>query len=450
MNLIGIFFLSLHIISVISQRNWNNDNDNIIFLGPTNAREVYLKSQLSNVVNNNLNILENNILVAENPRQPILGQANIGFISDQRRSQTLNSEGFLSQGRREPEISSGFNADRRRQPLLQTFNNGGNFPQDTREQPSINVSERETRNEPIAASSNAGIRSEQSLPENNNIRLCERKYGEYIQRIFPDDSDIASDANESKFDGRSLAAPGEYPHMTALGFVTTIGTIDYKCGGSLISDKFVITAAHCTNIGGEVPTKVRIGDLNLKVEESYLEPQIRTIINIYNHPDYRTTSYYNDIALLELHSEVVLTEFVRPIRLWIHPSFPFPVAYAMGYGSTSFAKERTNRLTHLNMTIVPNDECNRELPPIPETEEGIIFSQMCAKDYALNRDTCQGDSGGPLQLNIRGRRRSNRLHYHLIGITSYGLYCRSGYPSIFTRVYSYLDWIERIVWRDEF
>lgn len=174
MNLIRIFFLSLHIISVISQRNWNNDNDNIIFPGPTNAREVYLKSQLSNVVNNNLNILENNILVPENPRQPILGQANIGFIPDQRRPQTLNSEGFLSQGRREAEISSGFNADRRRQPLVQTFNNGGNFPQDSREQPSINVSERETRNEPIAASSNAGIRSEQSLPQNNNIRLCER------------------------------------------------------------------------------------------------------------------------------------------------------------------------------------------------------------------------------------------------------------------------------------
>ncbi|XP_075170279.1 serine protease snk [Haematobia irritans] len=239
--------------------------------------------------------------------------------------------------------------------------------------------------------------------------------------------------------------------MTAIGFVAGNGEVDYKCGGSLISDQFVITAAHCTNIAGEIPTKVRIGDLNLMEEEHYLEPQIRTIKKIHNHPAYRSTSYYNDIALLELDSEVDLTEFVRPIRLWTRPSTqPFTIAYAMGYGSTDFAKQRTNRLTDLNMTIISNDDCNRELPTIPETERGIIDSQLCARDYKLNRDTCQGDSGGPLQLNIRGRRRRSRLHYHLIGLTSYGLYCRSGYPSIFTRVYSFLDWIESIVWKDEF
>lgn len=121
----------------------------------------------------------------------------------------------------------------------------------------------------------------------------------------------------------------------------------------------------------------------------------------------------------------------------------------MGYGSTAFARERTNRLTHLNMTIVSNEDCNEDMPAIPEAEKGIIESQLCARDYVLNRDTCQGDSGGPLQLNIRGRRRRNRLHYNLIGITSYGLVCRSGYPSIFTRVYSFLDWIENIVWKDD-
>ncbi|XP_013102252.1 serine protease snake [Stomoxys calcitrans] len=283
-----------------------------------------------------------------------------------------------------------------------------------------------------------------------NSRLCERKYGEYIRRIFPDESDTAKDANDAEFNGRSLAAPGEYPHMTALGFVSDNGQVDYKCGGSLISDRFVVTAAHCTNIVGEVPTKVRIGDLNLLEEEPHLEPQIHNIKKIHNHPDYKSTSYYNDIALLELETEIDLTEFARPIRLWTRPSTgPFTIAYAMGYGSTDFAKQRTNRLTDLNMTIISNEVCNRELPQIPETDRGIIDSQLCARDYALNRDTCQGDSGGPLQLNIRGRRRRNRLHYQLVGITSYGLYCRSGYPSIFTRVYSFLDWIESIVWKDE-
>ncbi|XP_073819972.1 venom protease [Musca autumnalis] len=445
MRFIGIVLLSLHIHSVICQRRRSSDNDNIIFPGPTNAREVYIKSQLSRVVNNNLNgIVSEDDFFPENRREQIFG------LNNQRIPQKVNSGGFTRQERGESQFSAGFNSDRRRQPLLQTFNSREILPQGRRELSSNEEFEREDENEPVFLASNTRTRNEPSSTVASNMRICEKKYGEYIQRIFPNDSDIASDANESEFDGRSLAVPGEYPHMTALGFVGDTGTVDYKCGGSLISDKFVITAAHCTNVGGEIPTKVRIGDLNLKVEETYLEPQIRTIINVYNHPEYRSTSYYNDIALLELQSEVVLTEFVRPIRLWTLPTFPFPVAYAMGYGSTAFAKERTNRLTHLNMTIVANDECNQELPHIPETEDGIIFSQMCAKDFALNRDTCQGDSGGPLQLNIRGRRRNNRLHYHLIGITSYGLFCRSGYPSIFTRVYSFLDWIERIVWKDEF
>lgn len=145
-----------------------------------------------------------------------------------------------------------------------------------------------------------------------------------------------------------------------------------------------------------------------------------------------------------------LTEFVRPIRLWTDETLPFSMAYAMGYGATDFVSQRTNRLTNLNMTIVPNNECNHEMPKLPETNRGILSSQICARDFALNRDTCQGDSGGPLQFNIRGRKSTNRLHYQLIGITSYGLYCRSGYPSVFTRVCFYLDWIEPIVWKDYF
>ncbi|XP_037951652.1 serine protease snake-like [Teleopsis dalmanni] len=225
--------------------------------------------------------------------------------------------------------------------------------------------------------------------------------------------------------------------------------IDYKCGGSLISENFIVTAAHCTNITGQSPIQVRIGDLNLKADENNVEPQTLRIRNIYIHPSYRSTSYYNDIALLELEEDVEFTEFVRPIHLWVNESIPYTIAFAMGYGATAFGKERTNRLTDLNMTIISNDECNRVMPALPETASGIISSQICAQDKLMNRDTCQGDSGGPLQLNVQGRRRRKRKHFYLIGITSYGLACRSGNPSVHTRISSYLDWIESIVWRNE-
>ncbi|XP_036325275.1 serine protease Hayan [Rhagoletis pomonella] len=282
--------------------------------------------------------------------------------------------------------------------------------------------------------------------EEKSHRLCERKYNEYIARIFRNDEEITADANDSEFDGRVLASPGEYPHMTALGFEREDKTYDYKCGGSLISENFVITAAHCTNITGEVPTIARIGDINLMVDEKHLAPQIFPIRRIYTHPQYDGVTNYNDIALLQLNTSVEFTEFVRPIKLWTKPKLPLITAFAMGYGATSFARAPTQQLTDFNMTLIANDECNQLLPQLDEVPRGIISSQICAEDFVMHRDTCQGDSGGPLQYNIRGKRRRNRVHYHLIGITSFGLLCRSPNPGVYTRIFSYLDWIERTVW----
>ncbi|XP_020813822.1 serine protease snake [Drosophila serrata] len=285
--------------------------------------------------------------------------------------------------------------------------------------------------------------------KNQRRRICEEKYSQYVEQIFPNDTAVAADANDADFDGRILVRPGEYPHMAAVGFEAGGGQVEYKCGGSLISENFVLTAAHCTSIYDLAPKWVRIGDLNLVAEERNVEPQLMRIQEIITHPDYNKDFYYYDIALLKLESKVELTVYVRPIRLWIYSELPTTIAFAMGYGATSFTKPMTNRLTNLNLTIVPNAECNQELPALAETPNGVLDSQICGQDYNLNRDTCQGDSGGPLQLNLPGRRRRHRIHYHLIGITSYGVFCRSNYPSVYTRVSFYLDWIEQTTWSND-
>ncbi|TMW46763.1 hypothetical protein DOY81_008156 [Sarcophaga bullata] len=475
----GILLLIISVLAEVqTQRNWQDDNvysngrdmlpydDRIYFPGKTNEDEVNIKRLNNALSSNNYFINENHSnriddveLLPANSRRPDSNLNSIRDVKPQvttsspRRTSTIsNTVREVNNRRKTSDTNRNVNENSSSSlltRLIDSVRNTSNKSDDQRTTTTTSSTNGNRRTPDSTAESTSLVAAAVALIS-SRLRICEKKYAEFIQRIFPEETDTASDAKDSEFNGRVLAAPGEYPHMTALGFRSKNGIVDYKCGGSLISERFVITAAHCTNITGQQPDKVRIGDLNLKIEENYLEPQIREIKRIYVHPNYKTTSFYDDIALLELSEEVELTEFVRPIRLWTEATIPFTTAYAMGYGATDFARERTNRLTNLNMTLVPNDVCNRQMPKTPETERGIIESQICAQDFELNRDTCQGDSGGPLQLNIKGKRRQNRLHYQLIGITSYGLFCRSSYPSVYTRVYSYLDWIERIVWREDF
>lgn len=70
---------------------------------------------------------------------------------------------------------------------------------------------------------------------------------------------------------------------------------------------------------------------------------------------------------------------------------------------------------------------------------GIKEELICAKSQKIHQDACQGDSGSALQFFRNDK-------FHVVGVTSFGLSCNTILPSFYTRVYSYLDWIEAIVW----
>lgn len=98
---------------------------------------------------------------------------------------------------------------------------------------------------------------------------------------------------------------------------------------------------------------------------------------------------------------------------------------------------------------VPRVECNttlsnyNTLANLRRLRNGISDSQYCAHDSDPNgrKDTCQGDSGGPLQIIPPDTKVA-----HIVGIVSFGLSCGTAYPSVYTRVASYVEWIESIVW----
>ncbi|XP_030370379.1 serine protease snake [Scaptodrosophila lebanonensis] len=333
------------------------------------------------------------------------------------------------------------------------FNNaGGSNPQENRPPRPPPPPHHHHRPRPPHGSGGGRPWHEPHVPHSNHYRDFGNIFNNMEQQMEAQDYNKTAEEEDlnDDFNGRSIVAPGQYPHMAALGFRSTTGEIVYKCGGSLISEYFVLTAAHCLITHGTAPDVVKIGDIKLKEWENDVAPQLRRVAQIHMHPLYNSTFYYHDIGLIQLNRAIEYTWFVKPVRLWARDQIPYEKLHTMGYGSTGFAQAPTNILTELELSVVPLDRCNQSLPADESAPQGIVESQICAQDFEKNRDTCQGDSGGPLQLNLERRRRRHRnkrrYRYYLVGITSYGEFCRSKSPGVYTRVSSYVDWIASIVW----
>ncbi|XP_017869530.1 PREDICTED: serine protease snake [Drosophila arizonae] len=231
--------------------------------------------------------------------------------------------------------------------------------------------------------------------------------------------------------------PREFPFMAALGWRSNFDqSIYYRCGGSLIAPNFVLTAAHCIDFGGQRPVIVRLGGDNLTVSMDAVHHDYR-IRRIFIHPGYNENTAYNDIALLELEGHV--PPILRPVCLWQDAKLAKKDLIAVGYGQISFAGLSSSQLLKVDLQHISNDQC-REYYSREQLPKGLAASQVCAGDLSGKADTCQGDSGGPLVMRLDGST------WYLVGITSLGQGCAIGPPSIYTRVSSYLDWIESIVW----
>ncbi|XP_048484448.1 serine proteinase stubble isoform X1 [Plutella xylostella] len=257
------------------------------------------------------------------------------------------------------------------------------------------------------------------------------------------------------YGGRSTAI-GEFPHMGAIGWRAADPNATawvFKCGSTLISPKFVLTAAHCTHIpidstiAESEPKIVRLGDKNIVSGVAAYDVEIlRSIV----HPMYESPKKYYDIALIELSREVGFTNGIRPACLWNDfETNSLENTTVTGWGAVDKVRFSISpELQVVNIDVIDSVSCDRLLRRYCNRNFcGVQEHQVCGGVLAGGIDSCQGDSGGPFQAELPLPGGTGGHMHHVFGVTSFGVGCAEpNTPAVYTRVSAFVDWIESIVW----
>merc|ERR1712061_130635 len=225
-----------------------------------------------------------------------------------------------------------------------------------------------------------------------------------------------------------MTSAGSYPWTVGIQFGDKL-----YCGGSIITNNFIVTAAHCVKGINPRNIKLVIGDHDRTETEPFQE--IRTIERVFIRPDFVKRTFNNDIALIKLNRKLQFSDHIRPVCLpKLDRSYNGQNTTVVGWGKLSEGGDPADVLMEVTVPVITQKKCRRHTR---YRSSEITENMMCAGYDDGVLDACQGDSGGPMIW-----RNDDNHPFTQIGIVSWGQGCaRKGYPGVYTRLGRYIDWI---------
>ncbi|XP_067286737.1 chymotrypsin-like protease CTRL-1 [Pseudorasbora parva] len=232
--------------------------------------------------------------------------------------------------------------------------------------------------------------------------------------------------------GGTDAPAGKWPWQVSIHYDG-----EHICGGTLIHNQWVVTAAHCilsTNISRWT---LYLGRKNQSTRPSNTNEVKVSIQSIIIHPEYNDSLSNNDISLMKLSQPVNYSSYIRPICLASKGSVfhDATTCWASGWGNIgkNLSLPAPQSLQQVEIPVVGSSQCSCQYKSV----SGIIITPQMICAGRPGKGICQGDSGGPLQCK-------QGSVWVQSGITSFGtsLGCAiEGFPEVFSRVSEFNTWV---------
>ncbi|XP_043070268.1 serine protease grass [Drosophila grimshawi] len=284
------------------------------------------------------------------------------------------------------------------------------------------------------------MRNSRCPVDKENHVCCEEEVSERVKILLEQDCGYIGSSQKVLF-GNEIKLMSR-PWMALLKLKRN-SDVEYACGGTLITNRFVLTAAHCFD--GQELLEVRLGEHRISTEQDcgatgntrICAPPVRDISfdKIFVHENFSRDSAENDIALIKLSTDIESSLSIRPICLPVNYTLQQEAEHRKIFRVTGWGA--TERSIHSDVPMeTAVDWQNRSLCQ-NVYGQSMKSSHICAGSFQM--DSCYGDSGGPLFYPTVYNGVQRMVQF---GIVSYGSsFCGGGKPGVYTNVASFIRWI---------